>query len=578
MRRGVGHIMRSRGFVSFAGFSVSIALVTTALTFSAASAAYQPENFDSKELASGQYITLSDASFGLWSSRVTSRANSRDEILCEEFTGECATVTSNTRQISANLNLTLCSTAQEIDCVKGLNLGDQPMSLRELSGDIVLGDSTKMLPAGSGPILAQVDSDTYLLSARGEYQWDSQAKKFLARALDFDLVPVRVIPGGYSQIQMVDRVSDGSRTVTQVGTVDDCYYNTPTECFVSEASRLSGKVFSLTAQLSSNWSGFFRARLDDPEVKLVREKGLQTFTITGKPAETHKVFFKVNWDKYDTAEAEAVCTGLGSCQGLTPGSKGLRSQLSTTPAAMAILQAFSEHHMDTAAENTFEWSIGIGRSLGESCLAPNQGLIGLVSSNAPVFQSGPPSLQAGFLTYDIAGLHYASDGETLNIGRYDLQLRSDTARCLYGLNQAPVSATVQVTNENGKQVVSTTNVSEKDGWLRLSAAGFTYSKKRVKVKLTQKVNAAIAAFAGSSSTLSATQTKQISTSLKQIATGATVTCTGLYSSEANRPLALKQATSVCKKAAALKKVATQNLAAPASGSGFKSGTVLIRSN
>lgn len=563
---------------SLIGFSTTATLLGSALTFSAASAAYQPENFDTKEFANGQYLTLSDASFGLWSSRVTSRANSRDEILCDEFVGDCATSATNTRQISANLNLTLCSAAEEIDCLKGLTLNDQPMSLNELQGDIVSRDLTKMLPNGSGPILAQSGNDVYLLSARGEYQWDSQAKKFLARALDFDLVPVRVIPGSYSRIQMIERVSDGSRTVTQIGTVDGCYYNTSTECFVSEASRLDGKVFSLAAQLSSNWSGFFRARLDDPEVQLQREKGLQTFTITGKPAETHKVFFKVNWDKYDTAEAEAVCTGLGSCQGLTPGSKGLRSQLSTTPAAMAILKVFSEHHMDTAAENTFEWSIGIGRSLGESCLAPNQGLIGLVSSNAPVFQSGPPSLQAGFLTYDIAGLHYASDGETLNIGRYDLQLRSDTARCLYGLSQAPVSATVQVTNENGKQVVSTTTVGEKDGWLRLSAAGFTYSKKRLKVKLTQKVTAAISPFAGKGSTLSSAQTKQISTSLKQITSGATVACTGLYSSEANRPLALKQAASVCKKVAALKKVATQNLAAPASGSGFKSGTVLIRSN
>jgi hypothetical protein len=76
------------------------------------------------------------------------------------------------------------------------------------------------------------------------------------------------------------------------------------------------------------------------------------------------------------------------------------------------------------------------------------------------------------------------DGKTEVLGTYDLVMRSDVARCLYNFNKAPVSATISVTG--GDNNVATTVVSEKNGWLKLAAYGFTFSEKKVKVKLTQK--------------------------------------------------------------------------------------------
>lgn len=64
-------------------------------------------------------------------------------------------------------------------------------------------------------------------------------------------------------------------------------------------------------------------------------------------------------------------------------------------------------------------------------------------------------------------------------------MRSDIARCLYGFSKAPISGTVTVTGE-GEQKIATTIVSEKNGWLKLSANGFTFSTKTIKVKLSQK--------------------------------------------------------------------------------------------
>jgi hypothetical protein len=64
-------------------------------------------------------------------------------------------------------------------------------------------------------------------------------------------------------------------------------------------------------------------------------------------------------------------------------------------------------------------------------------------------------------------------------------MRSDTARCLYGFSKAPVSATISVTGSNGETKTATTVVSEKNGWLKMAAYGFTFSSPTISVKLTQ---------------------------------------------------------------------------------------------
>ena len=97
-----------------------------------------------------------------------------------------------------------------------------------------------------------------------------------------------------------------------------------------------------------------------------------------------------------------------------------------------------------------------------------------------------PAFKGGFLSYKVGGLHYLAGGKDLALGTYDLVMRSDTARCLYGFSKAPLSATVSVTGGAGEKNVATTVVSEKNGWLKMAAYGFTFSKKTIKVKITKK--------------------------------------------------------------------------------------------
>jgi hypothetical protein len=113
------------------------------------------------------------------------------------------------------------------------------------------------------------------------------------------------------------------------------------------------------------------------------------------------------------------------------------------------------------------------------------------------YDGSSPSFSDGFLNYHVSGLHFAPDGITPNEGTYDLVMRSDTARCLYGFTKAPISATVSVISAAGEQKTAVTTVNEKDGWLSMRAYGFTFSNPVVKVQITQAKDPSAAASAAS---------------------------------------------------------------------------------
>jgi hypothetical protein len=117
-------------------------------------------------------------------------------------------------------------------------------------------------------------------------------------------------------------------------------------------------------------------------------------------------------------------------------------------------------------------------------------LNGIVSTNSNFFISGPPVFNSteASLDYKVASPHFLPNGDVFK-GTYNLVIKSSVARCLYGFTAAPVSAKVSVVSADGSSQVATTVLGERNGWLRLSAAGFTFSSPTVRVKLTQTKSA-----------------------------------------------------------------------------------------
>lgn len=112
-------------------------------------------------------------------------------------------------------------------------------------------------------------------------------------------------------------------------------------------------------------------------------------------------------------------------------------------------------------------------------------LIGMVTTNALTYESGPPKFEDGFLNYKVAGVHSNPDGSDF-IGKYDLVMDGAIARCLYGFGaKVPISATVSIVSTDAGSRVQSTFFKDDDKWIRLGAYGFTFSSPTLKIKLAQ---------------------------------------------------------------------------------------------
>ena len=129
-----------------------------------------------------------------------------------------------------------------------------------------------------------------------------------------------------------------------------------------------------------------------------------------------------------------------------------------------------------------------------SCIQTTDNISGIVTTDAGMYISGPPTFNEATqsLDYKVSAPHNDEKGNP-NIGHYNLVLNADVARCVYGFSKAPISATVSVVSSDASEQIATTAVSERDGWLYLSAAGYGYSAPTIKVKLSQSTPTPVAA-------------------------------------------------------------------------------------
>mgnify|MGYP000273848553 FL=1 len=162
-----------------------------------------------------------------------------------------------------------------------------------------------------------------------------------------------------------------------------------------------------------------------------------------------------------------------------------------------LAAAFAPAYKDKATSTNTTWTfkaMNYGQNSAEvqKCSDNSGNVAGLVTTNALTYLPGPPTFdkESQSLTYKVASPHFEANG-ALASGSYDLSMRSDIARCLYGFSSAPIKAEISITSDDGEKKVATTIVNEKNGWLYLSAKGFTFSSPTINVKLSQEKVVAI---------------------------------------------------------------------------------------
>lgn len=368
--------------------------------------------------------------------------------------------------------LPLCAdTNEDDDCVEGLEISEggetrKSVLLERVQDRTWIADPTRGLPiAGSQGLWSDPFSN------------DASRKYFVNVFGDLNAKDGKNPP--FTLVNFFASITPTSESIYSSGT---CIWQINARCghrvqFASD-SRLS-----LVLHISPRLSGWLGGRLGSPAIKVEPlNKYVNKLTVSGEALSVNVVGASV---PYSSASADLLAYMRAIMPGCPPDQCDVGIN-SSGPYAFTFLEKWKSITKDTASKTIPYWSFSRAPSgyLPQNCM--NGGFVGLVTTNATAYQQAMPDFAGDELTYKVSGTHFMSDGATLTKGTYNLLLRSDVARCVYGFSAAPIKASVSIVNESDVQSVATEVVNERDGWMYLAANGFHFSEPSIKIKLTQE--------------------------------------------------------------------------------------------
>ena len=246
-----------------------------------------------------------------------------------------------------------------------------------------------------------------------------------------------------------------------------------------QAEWSEGVEARLTLRVPTSTNGWIGGRMSGVDFELVplNEK-INRLRITGSPISVSEV--EVNIPLADVPEKlKKVYPGIDPPVIGAYFSVGSKHQV-----AARALEALRDYTQDRATGTRTVWGFETVESTSNRCLADKNRIVGFISTNALSYTNSAPTFADGRLKYSVANMHRNEKGEVIR-GSYDLVIRSDAARCLYGFSNAPIEAVVSVTYDDKEENVATTATGERDGWLFISAKNFTYSSPSIEVAISQ---------------------------------------------------------------------------------------------
>ena len=306
---------------------------------------------------------------------------------------------------------------------------------------------------------------------------------------------------GYGSNAGLDCVSTGNLNPTTL--VADCAQRKALDRNIS---------YYLTVRLSQAVSGWMHGRLAEPSISLQDVAGVAgavTLSVAGKPVSVPAIELQKNWgdlpaslqDKYRATGGwpnagggnhGASSWGTSDVDASDPLKRNRKSLPSPYGSdSISELEAWTQVVNDTSIADPSTWAVrtlgaeNLGAAAG--CVTEKNKVTGIVTTNATVYKAGAPEYDSSTktLNYKVSAPHYMSSGDVFK-GAYGLIVRSDVARCIYKFSSAPIKATIEVLDTGAEKSTVVTNVSENDGWMKLSATGFTHSSPTIRAAFTQE--------------------------------------------------------------------------------------------
>lgn len=403
----------------------------------------------------------------------------------------------------SNYVLPICESGTQNDCLENFSYGTVASELksatfvRSLAGQKYPSVSSNGgLPAAStasiwdAPGLPNSAGTTkYAVAVTQAAIYDKEKAKYSSFQLSASIYPISDKTGAeFGTPYLEDIKVNGHTTVSGWQFTPGCAATEDNYCALTENFAPDSR-FSISIRASNELTGWFKGRIGRPNVSIQKFSATNNrITMSAEPVQVPRLGAIVTAE--NTTERGKDLLKHSNLSGVPELFKGqtLRNIAPDDAAAIEWVKEFRNAAKDTAIATTGHWSfatLGLAKNTNK-CFADRSQVIGVVTTNATALASGAPEFGRGTLDYKVAGLHYAPDGKSLNEGMYDLILRSDVARCLYGFSNAPISAKIAVISDSGEKKVATTVVNEKNGWIKMAAYGFTFSSPTIKVQITQK--------------------------------------------------------------------------------------------
>ena len=389
--------------------------------------------------------------------------------------------------------LPVCKTEKEENCIESLEIayGKEDFSnakfLRQIQTEYTLNADTETgFPGGSAVALwddstaKNSKSLSYMTNVSYELHRNAGGK-FYINGINFVIKPYIEVSGNYR----APYFNQQSGTYSAIGMRNSREVWTENGKAGIQKQFILDSKFRLKVRSTNNVSGWFKGRIKNPEISINEFSPKNNIiTIEGSPVKVPTFAYTKNGAQLTPKEFQWQQSNGGS--GDLAGGMGL-----TTPANSDQWDIFDyiEYFRPLAEDKVVGyytlWSVNSTTWGNDNyCLRDTNRVLGIVSTNAMGYNGNSPEYKDGTINYKVAGMHYEPDGKGLVEGTYDLLMRSDAARCLYGFSNAPVQATISVTGDN-EQKVAVTSMTEGNGWIKLSAYGFNFSSPTIRVQLSQ---------------------------------------------------------------------------------------------
>ena len=399
-----------------------------------------------------------------------------------------------------------CTTETQIDCVESLMYGKTESELtkatyvRDVAGEKYEAGVDGLPQGGTisvwdAPGLTHQGGTTkYAVQVNQQTGWDRVSGSYYTFAVSASIIPISDRSGPQYKTPNLGSFKNAGEIAGNSGIdgwqfVSGCAFTEAGYCGVSQDFAADSR-FSLVIRASNQITGWFKGRIQKPVVTIDQfSDSNNRITMTAEPVQVARLAATVTEANTTPKGKELLSRSMRT--GVSQMFKGgtLRNTHPDSEDSISWVEEFRTAANDTAAGTSTLWSFATlaGGSENNECFADKTRVVGVVTTNATALAVGAPTFENGMLDYRVAGLHYAPDGKTLNEGTYDLIIRSDVARCLYGFTKAPISATIKVVGEGGENKVATVMVNEdsKTGWIKMAAYGFNFSSPTIQVKLTQ---------------------------------------------------------------------------------------------